>query len=77
MATDLSVHQVPDELMERLRKRAKLHSRSVQEEVMAMLAAWVGSDRTTLSELARQGREGGIRTGDESAAMIREDRDAR
>ena len=74
----LSVKNVPEDLVERLRARAKGHHRSLQGEIMAILEeATLAPPRLTVAELRERVRRLGLRTGDESTAWIREDRDAR
>ena len=74
----LSVKNVPEELLERLRARAKGHHRSLQGEIMAILEeATLAPPRLTVRELGERMRRLGLRTGDDSTAWIREDRDAR
>lgn len=74
----LSIKNVPEELVERLRSRAKGHHRSLQGEIMVILEeATLAPPRLTVAELRDRVRRLGLRTGDESTAWIREDRDAR
>jgi len=65
-------------MLKRLKARAARHHRSLQGELMAILEAVVHEETlldpaTVMSEIRRLG----LRTAAESAAMIREDRDAR
>lgn len=66
MPVSLSIKNVPDDLAERLRQRAKRHHRSLQGELMAILEEAEG--RLSVLDL---------RTGDESTKWIRELRNAR
>jgi plasmid stability protein len=77
VAVNLSIKNVPEELAEQLRERAKRHHRSLQGELLAILEESVAPKRLTLEEAYRQVRELGLKTGLEGAEMIREDRDAR
>ena len=77
MAVNLSIKNVPEELAERLRERAKRHHRSLQGELLAILEESVTPRRLTLEEAYRRVRKLGLRTEPESVEMIREDRDAR
>ena len=79
MGVNLSIKNVPEELAAQLRERAKRHHRSLQGELLAILEeAVTGSPRRlTLEEAYRRVEELGLRTGPESATMIREDRDGR
>jgi plasmid stability protein len=80
---NLSIKNVPDRLMERLRARAQRNHRSLQGELMTILEDTVGAEETealgtlTIDESYRRIQGLGLRTGSESVAMIREDRDAR
>lgn len=77
MSSSLSIKNVPDETVERLRKRAKRNHRSLQGELMTILEEAVGEGRVSFLEAYRGAREATFRTPSESVAMIREDRDAR
>lgn len=79
MPVNLSIKNVPDELAERLRRRAERSHRSLQGELMTILAEAVGqpSERLSIEEVRRRVAELGLRTPGESAAMVRQDRDAR
>lgn len=79
MTVNLSIKNVPDELAERLRRRAEQSHRSLQGELMTILTEAVGrpSGRLSVQEARRRVAELGLQTPAESAAMVREDRDAR
>ena len=78
MPVDLSVKKVPDYVAERLRARAKRNHRSLQGELLTILEESVGPLRTrTIQEAFENAQRLGLRTPDESAQMIREDRDGR
>lgn len=79
MPVNLSIKNVPDELAERLRRRAERSHRSLQGELMTILteAAGRSSGRLSVGEARQRVVELGLRTPAESAAMVREDRDAR
>ena len=77
MPVNLSIKNVPDGLVERLRKRAKRHHRSLQGELMAILEEVLYSKHLTVEEAYRRVRNLGLETGDETVALVREDRDAR
>ena len=78
MSVDLSVKKVPDDVAERLRARAKRNHRSLQGELLSILEEAAGLARAvTIREVLERGRRIGLRTPDESAQMIREDRDSR
>ena len=75
--TNLSIKNVPEPMVERLRARAKQHHRSLQGELMAILEETLAPKRLTLEELVQRVQKRDVRTSDESASMVREDRDAR
>jgi plasmid stability protein len=76
MPVDLSIKHVPDEIVQRLRKRAALNHRSLQGELMAMLEEHVTQgERLTLAQVIELNRASGFRTPSESVEMIRADRD--
>jgi plasmid stability protein len=77
MPVNLSVKNVPDDLMDRLRQRAKRHHRSLQGELMVILEGAVGSEKLSLDEAERRLGALDLTTGDESTAWVRELRDAR
>ena len=73
----LSIKNVPEEVVVRLRAQARLHHRSLQGELMTILEDATMPSRMTVRELGERMRRLGLRTGDDSTAWIREDRDAR
>jgi antitoxin FitA len=83
MSVNLSIKNAPDEVVDRLRKRAKSHHRSLQGELLAIIeeaaSAWPPDQQRTLTieELAAETRKLGLSRHDEAARMIREDRDNR
>jgi antitoxin FitA len=78
MPVDLSIKRVPNELAERLRRRAARHHRSLQGELMAMLEEHVSEEEwLTPAQAFELARAAGLRTPAESVEMIRADRDAR
>ena len=74
---NLSIKDVPEEVVTLLRERAKRNHRSLQGELMAILEETLKPAALTLDEAYRRVRELGIRTEPESVQMIREDRDGR
>lgn len=76
MPMNLSVKNVPDEVVAQLRARAKRHHRSLQGKLLAILEEAVRSERLTVSELRRRVQAMGLQTGPEATAWIREWRDA-
>jgi len=78
MPVNLSVKNAPDPLVRRLKERAKRHHRSLQGEVMAILEDAVRQEETLApADILEEVRKLGLRTPEESARMIRKDRDAR
>jgi len=78
MAVSLSIKKVPDHIAEQLRSRAVKHHRSLQGELLAILEESVASEQIlTPSELLVAVRKSGLKTGEESAKLIRKERDVR
>lgn len=78
MPVNLSIKNAPEDLIERVRERAKRNHRSLQGEVLAILEEEVGSGpKKTPREILDEVRRLGVKTPSESVAMIREDRDRR
>ena len=77
MAVTFSVKDVPDDLAEALRARARANHRSLQGEMMAMIESHVGGRPFRARALLDRVRSLGLATPDESTRMIRDDRDAR
>ena len=76
MPVTLSIKNVPDALASRLRKRAAANHRSLQGELLAILEDAV-QPSLTIDEFVELVKASGLRTPDESVAMIRNDRDGR
>ena len=77
MPVNLSVKNVPDEIVEKLRKRAKRNYRSLQGELMAILEEATGPERLSLDEAERRLSALNFKTSNDSTAWVRELRDAR
>jgi antitoxin FitA len=78
MAVNLSIKGAPEELVEKLKRRAKRHHRSLQGEMMVILEEAVRApDRLTVDQVLAEVRRIGVATPAEAAAMIRSDRDGR
>jgi len=80
MPVNLSIKNVPDELVERLRERARRHHRSLQGELMSIVenAVHAEPEKLTWSEAIERARELGIRSAaGDSAAIVRQMRDER
>ncbi len=78
MPTHLSVKNVPDEVLQRLKARAERHHRSLQGELLSILEEAVAADAILEpEEVLRRVSERALTTPSESVQMIRGDRDAR
>lgn len=77
MAVNLSVKDVPDDLAEALRTRARANHRSLQGELMAMIEAYVGARPFRAHQLLQEVRALGLSTAGDSARTVRDDRDRR
>ena len=77
MPVNLSVKNVPDDLVAKLRSRAKHSHRSLQGELMVILEEATGPRELSLYEAEKRLKALGFRTSDDSTAWIRELRDAR
>lgn len=76
MPVNLSIKNAPDEMVEKLRKRAKRNHRSLQGELISILEeAADGNDKISIDEFVRRSQALGLSTPDEATGMIREDRD--
>lgn len=74
----LSIKNVPDVVVKRLRDRAAQRRRSLQGELLAIIEEAVQQDRpSTPADILAEVRRLGLRSPSESAAMIRGDRDGR
>ena len=74
---NISIKNVPEPLVDQLRRRAKKNHRSLQGEVMALLEEAVAPERVIMKEARRRLTDLGYQTGAESKGMLREDRDGR
>ena len=78
MPVNLSIKNVPDDLAERLRERARLAHRSLQGELMVILGDAVrGSETMSPLEFLGAVRELGVETGADAGEAVRSARDAR
>jgi antitoxin FitA len=74
---NVSVKNVPDEIMEKLRQRAKHNHRSLQGELMTILEEAAGSAPFSVDQAESKLRALDLATGNESTSWIRELRDGR
>jgi plasmid stability protein len=77
MPVNVSLKNVPDDIIEKLRVMAKRHHRSLQGELIAILEETVGNAKLSIDEAESRLGELRFETGDESTAWLRELRDAR
>lgn len=78
MSVTFTVKNVPGELAQALRERAAAHHRSLQGELLEILQAAASPPKAvTVDDLWRFAQANLPEAPGESAAMIREDRDAR
>ncbi len=77
MAANLTIKNVPERFVRKLRARAARHRRSLQDELMSILEKIVAeTERLDADAVMRLVRKLGVRTKSDSAAMVRADRDA-
>lgn len=77
MPVTLTIKNVPDDMAERLRKRAKQNHRSLQGELMAILEdAALGPQPLTVRQVRALNQALGLKS-ESSVQMIREMRDTR
>jgi plasmid stability protein len=77
MPVNLSIKEVPDELAEALRDRARWNHRSLQGELMAMVEIHTRVRPFKAIALWQEVQKLGLRTDDDSTQIVREDRDSR
>ncbi len=77
MDSNLSIKRVPQEIVARIKDRAKRNHRSLQGELLAILEETVSPRRVSAEAVYLMVRELGLRTGSESVSLVRENRDAR
>ena len=77
MPTNVSVKNVPDGVIEKLRTRAKHHHRSLQGELMVILEEAADTKAVSVDEAESNLKSLGFKTGDESVRWVRELRNAR
>jgi plasmid stability protein len=74
---NLSIKNVPEEMVEQLRHRARENHRSLQGELMAVLEQTLTPKKSTIAEVRRKLAALSYSTEDEAVRMVREDRDGR
>ena len=76
MPVNLSIKDVPDDLVARLRERAALNHRSLQGELLSILETALALGRQKdVSEIVDEVRRLGIKPTGDSTDIIRADRD--
>jgi plasmid stability protein len=73
--TNLSIKNAPEEVVARLRERARRHHRSLQGELLAIIEAAAREGQANASGVLAAVRGLGLRTPAEAAAIVRGDRD--
>jgi plasmid stability protein len=78
MPLNLSIKNAPDDLVQRLRERARRNHRSLQGEMLAIIEAAVPPAEPKLGaeEFLTEIRKLGLTRRNEAANLVREDRDA-
>jgi plasmid stability protein len=77
MAVTLRVENVPEEVAARLEERARRSRRSLQGELLRILEKAIAEeDRLTPGQVLEKVRSLKLKTPAESAAFVRQDRDA-
>ncbi len=78
MTVDLSIKNVPDDVVRRLRLRAERNHRSLQDELLAIIEMAAGEERyLTPREVLAEARKLVLNSPSEEADIIRADRDGR
>jgi plasmid stability protein len=77
MPVNLSVKNVPDEIVRHLKARAAGNHRSLQGEILAVLEESVKPRRLNAGDLRERVRALGLISTDDSTAIVRELRDGR
>jgi plasmid stability protein len=76
MPVNLSIKDVPDDVVARLRERAALNHRSLQGELLTILETALALGRQKdVSEIVAEVRRLGIKPTGDATAIIRADRD--
>ena len=74
---NLSIKNVPESVVQRLRDQARANRRSLQGELLVILESALEPRQLTIAEAWLQLSRLQLQTPSESAEMIREDRDGR
>jgi plasmid stability protein len=75
---NLSIKNAPNDVVERLRRRAERHHRSLQGELLAIIEAAAWEEQAVApADVVAEVRRLGLQTPAEAAALVRADRDGR
>ncbi len=77
MPVNVSVKNVPDDIIDKLRNRAKRHHRSLQGELIAIMEEATKSSILSVDEAEQRLNALALKTKDEAAVWVRKLRDAR
>ena len=77
MPVNITLKDVPDELVRLLKERAKRNHRSLQKEILALLEEALKPRPLSIEEAYERLKALGLFTSDEAAAFVRADRDGR
>jgi antitoxin FitA len=77
MGINISIKNAPEELVAKLKERARRNHRSLQGEILAILDEASGKKRLTVMELYERGVASGLKTKSDSVKIIRAMRDGR
>ena len=75
MPISLSIKNVPDEIVSKLRERARKNHRSLQGELLTLLEEAVARASVDVERLSEELRDLKLQTPEESTRLIRELRD--
>ena len=73
----VTIKNITEDVLDRLRERARIHRRSLQGELVVILEEAVKPKKLTLREVHEEIKKLGLKTDDDSVAIIRELRDSR
>lgn len=76
MATNLTMENVPEDILEHLRNQARRHHQSIEGEALAILEEALRPQRLTIEDVRERLNDLHPATSDESTRIVRADRDA-
>lgn len=77
MGKTLSIKNAPDDVVEKLKRRAAQNHRSLQGELLAIVTEAAGLKRLSVLDVYERGRAKGLKTKGDSVKIIRAMRDGR